>query len=123
MGIGSPGITAATSSTPSGFFEELTEQRVLHRIGQTLPLDVTVAFHIQGAGGGEWQVSRGVGGPRVSQLEHGPKDCTVRCSAPVFMDIVRGRLDARDAFLDGRLRLSGDIGLALRLQGIISEGA
>lgn len=114
---------ARSESTPTRFFEETVSGQLLHRIAGALPTEVTVAFHVAGLGGGDWQVSRTPQGPRVGPVEAGPKDCTIRCTAPVFMGIVHGELDARDAFLDGRLRLSGDIGLALRLQGVLPSAA
>lgn len=120
MAIASTAAIEEQDGSPQRFFESLAE-RLLHLVGQALPPDVTVAFKINGPGGGEWQVAHQGEQSVVGPLEPGPKDCTVRCSAPVFMDIVQGRLDARDAFLDGRLRLSGDIGLALRLQGILAD--
>jgi hypothetical protein len=117
-----PGLLPAEVCTRS-FFEETVGRRLLAEVAQALPEDVTVAFLLSGPGGGDWQVARTRRGPRVGPLQPGPKDCTVACSAAVFMGIVSGQIDARDAFLDGRLRLLGDIGLALRLQGVLPAGA
>ncbi len=117
------GHIGGAEATPQQFFEQAMGRRMLHRVADALPTDVTVAFFISGPGGGDWQVARTGRTPAVGPVAPGPKDCTVRCSAPVFMGIVRGTIDTRDAFLDGRLRLTGDIGLALRLQGILSEAA
>lgn len=123
MPIGSSAARAqpqSASETPASFFEQRVEVELLPRVARALPDQVTVGFEIDGPGGGRWQVSRGAQGTRVQPLASGPRDCTVRCSSAVFMGIVLGEIDARDAFLDGRLRLAGDIGLALRLQGILS---
>lgn len=124
MAVGSvQDASAHGTATPRDFFEETVGRSLLTRIAEALPTEVTVAFHISGPGGGEWQVARTSRSTRVGPVEGGPKDCTIRCTARVFMAIVEGRLDARDAFLQGNLRLSGDIGLALRLQGIIPYAA
>ena len=122
------GSTADVSDLPhlssaQVFFEEMVGRSLLTRVADTLPEDVRVAFHLSGPGGGEWQIARTDEGPRVGPLQPGPKDCTVRCTAADFMGIVSGALDARDAFLDGRLHLRGDIGLVLRLQGILRDAA
>ncbi|MCK6502631.1 SCP2 sterol-binding domain-containing protein [Myxococcota bacterium] len=109
-------------SCARSFFEETVGRRLLAEVAKALPEDVTVAFQLAGPGGGDWQVARTSRGPRVGPLQPGPKDCTVSCTASVFMGIVSGEVDARDAFLDGRLRLLGDIGLALRLQGVLPAG-
>ncbi|NOY28101.1 MAG: SCP2 sterol-binding domain-containing protein [Oligoflexia bacterium] len=118
-GTGSP----LMAQDPRLFFEETLGSRLLRRVGDALPEDVVVGFQITGPGGGDWQVSTVAGRTRLEPLQAGPRDCTVRCPADVFMDIVRGNLDARDAFLDGRLRLLGDIGLALRLQSVLPSAA
>lgn len=106
-------------SDPRVFFEETLGVTLLHLVADALPEEVTVGFQISGPGGGDWQVSRTNLGPRLGPLQAGPRDCTVRCSSAVFMGMVDGSIDPRDAFLDGRLRLVGDIGLALRLKGIL----
>jgi len=111
--------TAAVATDTRFFFEETLGNRLLRQVGDALPEDVTVGFQITGVGGGDWQVARTAAATQLGPLQTGPRDCTVRCSADVLMAIVRGRLDARDAYLDGRLRLVGDIGLALRLQGVL----
>lgn len=118
-----PDPRAAPHACARSFFEETVGRKLLAQVAQALPEDVTVAFMLAGPGGGDWQVARTARGPRVGGLQPGPKDCTVSCTAAVFMGIVSGEIDARDAFLDGRLRLLGDIGLALRLQGVLPAGA
>ncbi|RME23918.1 MAG: hypothetical protein D6798_12480 [Deltaproteobacteria bacterium] len=118
-----PSPAGRVESTPRQFFEQIMGRHLLHRVADALPPDVTVAFAITGPGGGDWQVARIGRNASVGPITPGPKDCTVRCADVVFMGIINGVVDARDAFLDGRLRLSGDIGLALRLQGILSNAA
>jgi len=125
MTLGPRAGAQAPPDQPSArdFFEDTVGRSMLTLVVQALPEDVTVAFHLTGAGGGAWQVARTPEGPRMGPVEPGPKDCTVRCTARVFMGIVTGGLDARQAFLEGRLQLRGDIGLALRLQGILPDAA
>ncbi len=103
------------------FFEETIGRRLLNRVAKALPEDVVVAIKVIGPGGGEWQIERTGQGTRLSALRTGSKDCTVTCTAPDFLALVQGRLDPRDAYLKGRLGLTGDIGLALRLHGVVSS--
>jgi putative sterol carrier protein len=85
-----------------------------------LPEDVVVAFHLSGEGGGSWQVARGADPRlRVSALEPGPKDCTVRMDAADFLALLNGELEPRRAFVSGRMEIEGDIGLVLRLQEVV----
>jgi putative sterol carrier protein len=101
---------------PQTFFEQRAP-RSIERIRSRLPEKVVVAFHIDGPGGGSWQVSRrddAIIGP----VQPGPKDCVVRCSSADFMAILKNQLSPMDAFGDGRLVVSGDIGLVLKLRRI-----
>lgn len=103
------------------FVEETIGRLLLNRVAQALPDDVVVALRVSGAGGGDWQIERTPQGTRLSPLRSGSKDCTVSCSASDFLALVKGELDPRDAYLKGRIGLTGDIGLALSLHGVLSK--
>ncbi len=57
------------------------------------------------------------GGARASD---DPADVTLSASADTFQDILTGNLDATSAFMTGRLKLDGDMGIAIRLGSILS---
>ena len=57
------------------------------------------------------------GGARASD---DAADVTLRASADTFQDILAGNLDATSAFMTGRLKLDGDMGLAMRLGSVLS---
>lgn len=88
-----------------------------------LPEAVVVAFHVDGSGGGSWQIERLAEGSRIGPVGGGPKDCEMWCSSDTFMRMLKGSLGSNRAFLSGRLRISGDVGLALALEGFLREAA
>lgn len=47
-------------------------------------------------------------------------DVTLSASADTFQEILAGNLDATSAFMTGRLKLDGDMGLAMRLGSVLS---
>lgn len=99
------------------FFRDASEQ-----VGETLPEDASVAFVLDGAGGGQWTLRRdGVAVNLVSRADT-DVDCRLVCSLADFRRVIDGELDARDAFLAGRLRLEGDVGLMLNLQEAFKVG-
>ena len=110
-------------SDPRTFFEDHAPAVLRGRIKLALPDDVVVLFHIQGDGGGTWQVDSRVDPVEIGPVTEGPKDCQIWCSAVDFMGILKGTLDARRAFLGGKLRVVGDVGLAVRLQGVLAPEA
>ena len=109
-------------TNPREFFETFVPES-LAAVERSLPGDVVVAFHIEGVDGGSWQVQRLEDRPVVSPAHDGPKDCEVWCTEETFMRIVRGSLGSNRAFLSGRLRISGDVGLAMALEGFLREAA
>ena len=50
----------------------------------------------------------------------GDADCTLTASAETFQDILAGDLDPTAAFMSGRLRVDGNMGLAMKLGTLLS---
>lgn len=48
-------------------------------------------------------------------------DCTIRLSLDTFERIVARQLDPTSAFMQGKLRVSGDLGLAMKLSPILQR--
>jgi len=46
----------------------------------------------------------------------GDANCTIRMAASDFIEMAEGRIDSRELFFAGRLRVDGDMGLALKLK-------
>lgn len=55
--------------------------------------------------------------PHITQ-ESMPFDCSLSISKQDFMQILQGDLNPQAAFLQGKIKLSGDITLALKLERI-----
>lgn len=49
----------------------------------------------------------------------GPADCTVSVSMADFIEIGEGRMNAQMAFMMGKLKVGGDMGIALQLGTIL----
>ncbi len=109
--------------SPQIFFETFLSRNVLEGLDVTLPKGAVVAFHVEGTGGGDWQVVRSTDGITISVADQVPKDCEMWCSAETFMLIVTGELRSSRAFLNGDLRIAGDVGLALKVETLLREAA
>jgi putative sterol carrier protein len=57
----------------------------------------------------------------VSDGEDKNADCTISVSLETFEKMIKGELDGTSAFMQGKLRVAGDMGLAMRLGPILQK--
>jgi putative sterol carrier protein len=48
-------------------------------------------------------------------------DCTISVSLETFEKMVKGELDGTSAFMQGKLRVAGDMGIAMKLAPILQK--
>ena len=46
-------------------------------------------------------------------------DCTIKMDFNDFTDLLGGKLDGMSAFMTGKLKIEGDMGVAMKLQSIL----
>lgn len=80
---------------------------------------VKYQFVITGEGGGEWFVDASPTGPKVEPGNPGTADCTIKVSAADFEQLWSNPSSGMSLFFSGRLNVSGDPMLALKLQDLI----
>jgi putative sterol carrier protein len=76
-------------------------------------LNATYLFDISGAG--KWTVRVENGKVSVQEGE-GEADTTISASDETFVKIVNGEQNPTSAFMTGKLKVSGDLGNAMKLQ-------
>ena len=109
---------------PAASVKEVFERHVPARL-QGKPdlvakIDAVYQFHISGPVGGEWSVDCTQPGGAVSSGQAEGADCTVHCTDADLLSIVNGKLNPQMAFMSGKLKIQGDMGLALKLQQILT---
>jgi putative sterol carrier protein len=57
----------------------------------------------------------------VSDGEGKNADCTISLTLETFEKMVKGELDGTSAFMQGKLRVAGDMGLAMKLGPILQK--
>ena len=93
--------------------EEITTQ-LRAAVGEDSGLGKTLKFDFKGAG-----VIHIDGGAVTN--DDLPADCTILVSQADFEDLARGRLDPAMAMMRGKLKVRGDMGVAMKLQPILAR--
>ncbi len=78
-------------------------------------VNAVIQYNLTGEGGSQWQ-SRIAGG--VCTVEEGVAEnptLTITMDANDYVEMMAGRLDGMQAFMTGKIKVSGDIMLASRL--------
>jgi len=81
-------------------------------------LNAVYQFDLSGEGGGKWQISIANDKSDIKEGAHPSPNTTISMAAQDYLDMVGGKLNPQMAFMSGKLRISGDMGLALRFQGL-----
>ncbi len=71
-------------------------------------------FVLSGDGGGTWVMNL-KDNPGVTEGE-GPAACTIKMAATDYVDMLEGRANGQQLFFSGKLKIEGDMGLAMKLQ-------
>jgi putative sterol carrier protein len=79
-------------------------------------LDAIFQLDITGEGGGTWNVVIKDGACQVNEGTHESPNVTLTMSAETWLGIVNRDLNGMHAFLSGKLKASGNIMLAQRIQ-------
>ena len=80
--------------------------------------DVTVQVELQGAGGGNWVVAISNQQCKVTQGTIANPTLKMSGDAQTVMDVFSGKQDGVRAYMQGKLRVSGDMSLAMRLTSL-----
>jgi protein-tyrosine sulfotransferase len=133
--LGYPEVSAPPTEAPAAapaartadmpwFFETFLPAQLEAMPDLAASIGRSFRFAVDGPGGGTWAVDLRPEGSRV-QREAGDSQCTVMVSAADLTAISRGDLNSRKAFLDGRLRLAGqvDLGTLQKLVQLLRQPA
>ena len=81
-------------------------------------LDAVYQFDLNGAEGGQYQLQIRDGACEVSEGTHPDPHVTLAMSGEDCLRVLNGQLSGTSIAMSGRLRISGDMGLALQLASL-----
>lgn len=101
------------------FFEEVPSRVSSDKVQG---MNAVFQFNVTGDGGGEWNVKVADGAAQVAQGAAEAPSITLTASDADFLNIVKGELNGQTAFLTGKLKIQGDMTLAMKLASIFQFG-
>lgn len=99
----------------------LTVEQLMEKMpGAFLPdkaqgVDAVVQFKFTGAEAGEWYAAIKDGKVDVARGTHPTPKMTLTADSTDYVKIFTGELDGMQAFMQGKIKLAGDLNLAMKL--------
>jgi putative sterol carrier protein len=84
-------------------------------------LSAVYQFDITGEGGGKWYAAITNGDLAVTQGEHAGPSITITMAAQDYINLSVGKLNPQVAFMTGKIKIKGDLGLAMKMQQIFKQ--
>jgi putative sterol carrier protein len=86
-----------------------------------LKMKAIYQYDITGDDSGTFQLLISYGTAHVVEGTEAAPDCTLKLSDQNFKKMIMGKLNGTAAFMTGKLKIQGSMGLALKLEGILNE--
>ncbi len=83
-------------------------------------LTATIAFNLSGDNGGLYWIKVAAGAAETGAGNIDNVDMTVHASADDWFAVAIGELNPMQAFMTGKLKIQGDMGLAMKMQSLFS---
>ncbi len=85
-------------------------------------MNSTYQFNITGDNGGDWWVKVADGAADVGDGAAESSNITLTMTDENFLALITGKLNGQTAFLTGKLKIQGDMTLAMKLQSVFNLG-
>jgi putative sterol carrier protein len=106
-------------TTPADVFEQINS-RLEANPAKAANMNAVYQFDLSGDDGGQYHIvlkdGKGEAGPGAPENPN----ITIAMAAGDFVDLSSGKLDGTMAFMSGKIKIKGDMGLAMKLQSVLS---
>jgi putative sterol carrier protein len=102
-----------TYESAAQFFQDLQARADPGRAG-----DLSASYRFDIDGSGSWHVDVENGLVTVTESRE-PADCVISTDEQTLLAVVRNEQNPMGAFMSGKIRVEGDMGLALRLRDLV----
>lgn len=102
-----------------------TAQEIFDMLGsrplpeQAADINAAIQFDLSGEGGGQWNLAVAGGQVTSAQGTASNPSLTISAEAADYVALFNGQLNPMNAFMLGKLKVKGDMALAMRLQKLL----
>src|SRR5437870_13447610 len=104
--------------TPQQIFDSMPQALVPEKAGST---KAVIQFDLSGDGGGRWWVKIHDGQAESGKGDAESPNLTINMDAKDYVKMSLGQLDGTAAFMQGKLKIKGDMGLAIKMQSLFKR--
>jgi putative sterol carrier protein len=84
-------------------------------------LNKTIVIDLNGEGGGQWTIKLADGNISIDEGEDASPHLALRMAATDFVDLIHGRANPMNLFMAGKVRVEGDVTLAMKFQDLFDQ--
>lgn len=106
-------------TTVKEYFETLPRRFQAQNAGG---IDAIFQFELSGDGGGTYHVVVKDGAMTVIEGAHASPTVVLKMTGDEYVKMANGKLDGRMAFMSGKMKVSGQIPMAMKMQQILPAG-
>jgi putative sterol carrier protein len=86
---------------------------------KTKGVNAVYQFELSGDDGGVFHLKVADGSIEAVKAAHDSPNVTIIMSAPDYVSLMEGKLNSTSAFMAGKLKVKGDMALAMKLQAVV----
>lgn len=106
-------------TTARDIFEAM-KSRIQANPAKVTNLSASYQFELTGDGGGTFHANFESGAFDIGEGALPNPGCTVSLAAADFVALAEGKLNPTAAFMTGKLKIKGDMAMAMKLQAVLS---
>jgi len=105
------------ATSAKAFFEDVIGPRIAGNPARARKIGGIFEFVLDGDDGGTWVLDLNMA--QMKPASNGDSNVVIRMSSADFLDIVEGRQNEMSAFMRGKVKIEGNIAMALKLREIL----
>lgn len=106
--------------SPQEIFDQKIHAKIQSKPDMADKVNAVYRFDLSGPAGGTWIVDLKKGGTNGVRKADEQGQCTITMTDTDFVSLIDGSLNPQRAFMSGKLKVKGDMSLAMKLTQVLA---